>query len=415
MHTSLVEEAALTDTTETTALVPAEPEVIEGEVVVIESPETSEVYTPPKPYWLLVPFTILFCLVFLAGTFLLPLLAPSATITIIPVEKNVSITAAIQVHGRQLPALTLSQSEIATATGKRHQNATRATGTITLYNGQFSHQTIDAGTILTGNDGVQIITDQAASIPPGNPPVYGQVTVSAHAIVAGASGNIPAYDINTACCATSVLAKNTIAFTGGQRPRDYVVVTKSDIATVTATIQTSIEKSERAALEAQVNPGEGVITPPCSNQIITTHQPGDEARDVTVTLSETCSGIVYIANALHQKAIQMLDQQALQQFGTGYSRITDVTVQVLHASITDSTKGIATIAVKLDAIYVYQLPPAEKQQLIHLVAGRTKQSAVQALLQVPGIQAAAVTINDNSATLPADQGRITIVVVYRSA
>ncbi len=79
---------------EVTALIPAEPEVIEGEFVEIEPQETTEDHRPPKqkPYWLLIPFTILFCLVFVAASFLFPLLTPSATVTIIPVERNITLT-----------------------------------------------------------------------------------------------------------------------------------------------------------------------------------------------------------------------------------------------------------------------------------------------------------------------------------
>src|SRR5713101_208582 len=67
---------------ETTAVVPAEPDVIEGEVIEIELPVTSEDHIPPtqKPYWLLIPLTIFLCLVFLAVSLLLPVLTPSATI-----------------------------------------------------------------------------------------------------------------------------------------------------------------------------------------------------------------------------------------------------------------------------------------------------------------------------------------------
>src|SRR6266851_6420928 len=149
MHTNTLEDAELTDQTneqqteppettasaepeevkpetqeqETTALVPTEPEVIEGEVIELEQPDIAEDHLPPKqkPYWLLIPFTILFCLVFVAASFLLPLLAPMATVTIIPVGRTITQTTVIQVHGRQLPALTLTQSLSAPATGKRHQ------------------------------------------------------------------------------------------------------------------------------------------------------------------------------------------------------------------------------------------------------------------------------------------------------
>src|SRR5713226_9208223 len=86
---------------EITALVPAEPEVVDGEVIEIEPQESLEDNLPPKqkPYWLLIPFTVLCCLVFLAVSFLVPLLTPTATVTIIPVERSIITTAAIQVHG----------------------------------------------------------------------------------------------------------------------------------------------------------------------------------------------------------------------------------------------------------------------------------------------------------------------------
>src|SRR6266516_2131646 len=126
MHTSALEDAELT----------------ENEL----PPEPFDAHTPPKqkPYWLLIPFTILFCLLFLAASSLFPLLTPSATVTIIPVERNIALTAAIQVQGSELPLLTLMQSTSIPATGKRHQSARHAGGTITFYNGSFSSQTIAA-------------------------------------------------------------------------------------------------------------------------------------------------------------------------------------------------------------------------------------------------------------------------------
>src|SRR5260370_12333906 len=235
-------------------------------VITIECP-TAPNGPPPqkqKPYWLLIPFTILCCMVFVAASSLLPLFSPSATITIIPASRNLSITTSIQVHGRGLPALTLSQSQTTQATGKQHQNATQAHDTITLYNGQFFRQTIAAGTIFTGADGVRVITDQPASIPAGNPPSYGQVSVTAHAIRTGAQGNIQAYDINQACCTTSVLAKNTEPFTGGAEARDFTIVTREDIQRIATSLTATLTASEQAALQAQLTPGEGLSASPCS-------------------------------------------------------------------------------------------------------------------------------------------------------
>jgi len=404
------DSTAPTPTPETTALVSTAPDVIDGEVTAIIEPEPIQDHTPPKqkPYWLLLPFTIVCCLLFLAGSILLPLLSPSATIHIFPVEHTISTTTAMQVYGRPLPALTLSQSTTVPATGKMHQTATRATGEITFYNGLFTSQTIASGTILNGADGVKIVTDQLAIIPAANPPYIGQVTISAHALTTGASGNVAAYDINKECCVTAVKAVNTHAFTGGQNARDYIVVTKSDLASAETSIKTVLEKSERAALKAQVNQGEELLTLACKPSTTNDHQPGEEAKQVKVTVSETCSAVAYNAHDVYANDMQIITHEATKRLGTSYRMLGDMQVSIIHAAISDQTKGIVTIAVKLNATYVYQITPAERAQLTHLIAGKSKEQAEIDLLQVPGIQEASIT--SNVSTLPTDMGKITIVI-----
>jgi hypothetical protein len=345
---------------EITALVPTEPEVIEGEVVELESLDSPErsVLPKQKPYWLLIPFAMLLCLLFLAGSYLLLLLTPSATVTILPVERSLSLTTAIQAHGRLLPPLTLAQSATVPATGKRHQDATEAHGTITFYNGLLSRQTIAFGTILTGADGVQIITDQAARIPPASnttPPTFGQVTVEAHAVQPGVSGNIASYDINGSCCGASILVKNTTAFPRGQNASDDTVVTRADVQNAASPLQATLLMSEQAALQAQLHPAEQLFTPSCSHQIKSDHRPGQEAEQVTVTVSDTCKAAAYDAHTLYANATQMIPKTAQQRFGTGYTLLGDISTSVVHLTITDQARGMATLVVKLDATCVYQL------------------------------------------------------------
>jgi len=107
-----------------TALAPLEEEVIEGEVTAIIEPTPKPTPKHP-PYYVIVVVTIVGCCLFTLASLLLPLLTPTATVTIIPVERSLSITTAIQVQGRSLLPLTLSQSISVSATGKRHQDATQ--------------------------------------------------------------------------------------------------------------------------------------------------------------------------------------------------------------------------------------------------------------------------------------------------
>ncbi len=419
MTSSPEPEAAQPETQEQekTALVPTEPDVIEGEFIEIEPPEEIADPVPPKqkPYWLLIPLAFMLCLSYLGVSLLLPLLSPSATVTIIPVERTITTLAAIQVQGRMLAPLTLSQSQTIQATGHRHQNATSAYGTITFYNGLLTSQAIAAGTVLTGSDGVQIITDQAATIPAGNPPIYGQVTVSAHAVLAGSSENIPSYDINTACCATSVVAKNTQSFTGGANARDFLIVTRTDINTTVTSLLVTLSQSENAALQAQLQPNEQLIIPSCTPHVVSDHKPGDEAKQVAVTVSVTCSGIGYDAHQVYAHATQLLPSQANKTPGGDYRLMGDIQVTIVQGKVISPRQGIVSVLVQVTGTWVYQITSAIQQHLIHLIAGKSKQQALQTLLQFPGIRGAQITVKEENQTLPDDPRNIHITVVYRSA
>jgi len=143
------------------------------------------------------------------------------------------------------------------------------------------------------------------------------------------------------------------------------------------------------------------------------HKSGDEARTVTVTVSETCGGIAYAAHEVYANATQLLTTEALQRFRTGYSRIGDIHISVLHATITDRARGIVTLALTLDAAYAYTLTPGVKQHLVQLISGKPRQQAITILLQCPGIQAASMHLARGNIALPADPTHIHLIVMYQ--
>src|SRR5256885_1694810 len=131
----------------------------------------STLASPQRPAPVLTAAMLLLCLLLpLASILVQVVLAfhpPIATVTITPTTKMVTISAALPL-GRLVPPLTVSQSATTKTTGTGHQDATKATGTITFYNGLFTQQAIATGTTITGSDGVQMITDQQADVPAGN-------------------------------------------------------------------------------------------------------------------------------------------------------------------------------------------------------------------------------------------------------
>jgi hypothetical protein len=415
---------------------PAEPEVIDGEVT-LELPPGPEA-TPPAAGWqtpdgeitvdvapdeqeapaprphgphpLLVVATGTTCLaVLLAHLFLPAFLAPPATVTIIPVSRALATVTTFSLQGRLLGPLTLAQTETAPATGHRHRDAQRARGAITFFNGLLTAQTIAAGTAFTASSGVQVVTERAAFIPTGNPPVYGQATVPAHALLPGQQGDLRAGAIHRACCAPSVVAENLAAFTGGREARDETVVTRADLDRAATTLKASLDRAERAALQSQVNGEEALVSPPCQTRLTSDHYAGDAATSLQVTVTATCRGLASARNAVEEAAQQALAQQAARQLERGYTLSGSIQVTILQATITDQVREMATVQVQTEATYTYQLFPQEVLYIRHLIAGASRQQALADLLQLPGIQSATVS----TATLPEDPDTIQIIIVYQ--
>ncbi len=348
-------------------------------------------------------------------------LTPIPTITLVPVVRDLSTTATLlavagtpagaNIPARLLPPLTLTQIKTVPATGKGHQDAEAAMGTITFYNGLFTSQTVAAGTTLNGSDGVQVAIDQLAVIPAAlatTPPTYGQVTVSAHALEPGPQGNIPVRDINHACCLPSVLAQNTVAFQGGQHERDYTVVTREDIDQGVASLTTTLIQSEHAAFTAQLATHEALATPPCTRTVTADHQAGAEAARVTVTVSQQCTAIAYEAVVLRKRATQELAQRV----GTHYSLVGAVQVSVLHARIIDQRREVASTTVHIEGTWIYQFSQQELQRIKQLLAGKTPTQAAHILLGLPGIQRAAIAGIGESRSLPKDSSCIQVHILY---
>jgi len=348
-------------------------------------------------------FLILSCLMLQLYLLLNP---PTAIVTLIPKSQMVTLTGTLQL-GRLLNPTTVSQTATSPTTGRGHQDAKVAQGTITFYNGLLTPQTVAAGTVLTGSRGVQIVTTEDAAIPPGNPPTYGQATVSAHAMNPGTRGNIPPGDINQACCANAVLAKNTTPFHGGQDERNFQTVTKQDITTVAATLKPAVAQGMQAALQTYLHQTEEIFLFPCTPTVRADHTPGAEAGQVTIIVSETCSAVAYDKAALQAKATDLLSHQAVQTLGTGYNLLGNAQVTITQVTV---THAIPTLTFSCQGTWVYALSQEAQQQMKQLIAGKPKQEALTLLLSLPDIEQASVRW-DEETTLPESPNALHLVIV----
>jgi hypothetical protein len=317
---------------------------------------------------------------------------PIATITIIPKSQQLTLNGTLQI-GRLLSPITISQAQTVATTGRGHQDARNAVGAITFYNGQLTSIFVPAGTILTGADGTAISTDQDASIPASNLPQVGQVTVSAHAISPGSKGNIAALDINLGCCATAVKAVNTSSFYGGQDERSYQVVTKADITNAAIPLTATVNQSMQGALQGQLKTNEQLSILPCRPIISSNRNIGDEAIQVKVTVSETCSAVAYSTTALQTKATQLLTTQAYQKLGTGYSLLGDIQIKVIQPSVTNTSPHLVFLSFKASGTYLYGLSRQWQEHLMELIAGKPKDQALNMLSAIPEVKQASIRLD----------------------
>ncbi len=354
-------------------------------------------------------FMVLSCLMFQFYILLNPF---TVTITLAARSQQLSLRGTLQL-GRVLNPITLSQSQTTPTTGHGHQDAKSATGSITFYNGQLQSVFVPAGTLLTGNDGEQVETSQDATVPAESqsiPPALGLATVSAHAVIAGAQGNIATGDINQGCCATAIKAVNTASFSGGQDERDFQTVAKSDITTTAAPLKATLAQSVQGALRGQLHANDGVVTPSCTTTPMSDHQPGQEATTVKVTVSETCSAVAYNSQQLESSVTQLLTAQATMKLGAGYSILSNPQITVTQATparqVTLSFTSVST--------WVYALSSAQQQHLKAIIAGKNTQQALQLLSSFPGIEKVSLQFSGfgDDTRIPINLNNIHLMLIY---
>ena len=354
--------------------------------------------------------------------YLLSPLTASATVTIIPQSREISTTITLtvvtaetanslkhEVPGRLLSSLTLSQEQTVQTTGTGHQDAQAAHGLITFYNASLVVQTVTAGTLLTGTDGLQVVTDEDAVIPAGSLSINGAVTVPAHALQVGPAGNIQAEDIYGPCCRLNVFVQNRSAFYGGQNARSFPMVTQADMNRVVASLKTSLMQSIQAAFAVQVHPDESLLVPRCTPSVTANHAVGDEATSLGATVEEICMDVAYTTQAVHDLVAQIVTEEASRHVGAGYRLIGDVEASVLRSTVNEQKQGSMTLQVKGAGVWSYQFSEAALEQLAGRIAGKSVREARTLLLSVPGVQSVSIQLNgegENSPTLPSNPGQI---------
>jgi hypothetical protein len=429
---------------ETEALPPTtvESTLVESVVVSTETPpladeeQGSEDAAAPRQKRVFVPnwSTIIACVLFLllVGEHVVPLvwpmidayLHPKATVTLFAAKQPLTfrytflaVTGIADQSQQQIPSRLLSfttptkQTAIRT-TGVGYTPAVQAKGEITFYNEAPYAQTIRAGTVVTGHDNIQIVTDQAVTIAAGNGGTNGSATVAAHTIQAGTTANIPPLAINGLCCLGGILAKNMRSFTGGLDPRAYPVVSSADLAAAARQLAGVLDPQARNALQSQVVETERPLTPlQCRYNRTSEPKVGEKATQARISVSETCTVQVYNYVALQELTRSQFLQDVRKMLGWEYELGESFSLTLAKPALLDNSHRTYTLAVTTSGTMIFHLSATELHSLVQQIAGKKITEAQHQLLTIKGVQGVSITpAHPGENTLPTDPSQIQIVI-----
>jgi hypothetical protein len=344
------------------------------------------------------------------------LLAIPAGLTV-PMAPNQRLYPKEHIQARLLAAPTLMQQVTVPTTGRGHQPAMQAHGLVTFYNQAPAAQIIPAGMLLSGAHGVQVVNERAVVVPAAHLPMQGQVSVAAHALQAGPSGNIRPDDLDGPCCFAGIAVQNQQAFVGGANARDFPVVGARDVSLVAAPLAATLTTQGQAALQTQVRAREQLLHPvQCSPRIVARPAVGEEATQVTIRVSVPCMAEAYNTDEVQSRVTALLKRDATMHLESAYVLQGEVSSTLSAVTDVDARRGIVNLHVQAEGLWAYQLSATQLHHLTALIAGKHQQEARTILLRMQGIHQVTVASTDwwdgaNQQTLPRDPGRMKVLVI----
>lgn len=400
---------------------------------------------------------VLVILALSAGGIAYALLSQDSTIvTITPASKVLSTTSTLsavtgqpdpsknQVKARMVSVTTPAQTKTVQASGHLSSQAMSARGTLELYNwDRLAPVTFQAGTVFseTGGNrvllcpdsaGIEMVLDATVTVPPADQAKgASEVDAPAHVLEAGTTGNIPGDEgtflltgVGDAPCYYFLwvgkrcsggwlgycwTAEPDGQFTGGQDTYEGPVVQQSDIDTAAHTLVSASQPNPEEILHRQMKPGEHLIgVPQCTQQVDPGARAGDHVAQVTVLVFFTCTGEVYDQREAFAQVTRMLTAQASTDPGAGYALVG--TIKTTLISVLFDVQGTARLTVEARGVWVYHFTDAAKQHLTRMLAGKSKQEALQLASNQPGVAYVTIHLPTGEQHLPADPTRMAVVV-----
>lgn len=355
---------------------------------------------------LLLRVLLVTCLLLIAAATaatLVLLLAPRATVTLVPetMPLQVELTYGLDSSGQPLDLAipprqierTITVELSKPTTGERFEPDGTASGQVVLVNPFPRSVTIPGGTTLAGRNGVSYTTTGEVTVPAADPfgsLSFGSATVGVRAAVAGPDGNADP-GVVSGQLDNGVFYNNQQPIGGGTLRR-IPLVAESDVnalreqaaaqlqGRVEQTVQEALEPGERL-LEGSVEVGEPTFQ--------FSHQAGDAADQLAVRASLTVRARAYNPDAIHQ--------QAQDEAGRRLARLAGPQVVLLGNTLEFSEpEAIGSSGTAWRIVATGQartvLTEAQLAAAREALAGRSLAEAETALRQIDGVAEASITL-----------------------
>jgi hypothetical protein len=202
--------------------------------------------------------------------------------------------------------------------------------------------------------------------------------------------------------------QNNTSFTGGQDAQTYTSVQQSDIDNAANTLESANKPDPMQLLQEQIQPNEQWVgTPQCTPNVTSDHNAGDQATQVTVSVTFTCIGEVYDHTGAVTLATNALMQQAATDPGSGYALVGQIKTMVTNATVGD--QKTVTLMVSAEGVWAYQFSMDQEQAFARMIAGKTPQEAQQLLAGQTGVAKVSIQLSGGQ-LLPKDPAKISIVM-----
>lgn len=299
----------------------------------------------------------------------------------------------VDVGGKAIPARELTVEVTANKTIPTTGSqlvGDKATGSVIISNALDSSRSLAAGTGLTSPSGLKFILNEAVTVASASGSAGnltpGKATAAVMASSIGGDYNLAAGTVFRvgSHAITQLDAKNDIAFSGGSS-RQAQAVAQEDVTSLRSQLTAELKSQAESKLTEQIADGQTVIAESITTETISqdfNHKVGEEATEVTLSLTVKATGIVVSKSDLQA----VVDAQIKPSIPPGYTSVAQLEQSF---AVTDTDADQVSLQVSVSA---QLLPAVDQEDVIKKIRGRRPERAREYLQGLPAASQIDITI-----------------------